>query len=138
MPDKILVIDDEPDIIKYLTSILTDCEYDVKSAVSGKQGFEIIRTWYPDLICLDIMMPEETGLSFYEKLKCDKNFRNIPVIIVSGVAQSQEFDFHSYLSDNSIPPPDHFMEKPISVGEFVSTIKRLIESQSSPKRRSRK
>jgi len=132
MKPKVLIIDDEADVIKYLTVVLKSngfLPYSIDSVKNAKAEVENIR---PDLICLDIMMPEETGISFYAKLKGDKNFRNIPVIIISGVVQLGEFDFQSYVSDNSIPPPEHFMEKPINVEEFIDTINKLIKSKNSP------
>ncbi len=133
MITKVLIIDDEADVIKYLTIVLKSNgfqPYSINSVIDAKAEVEKI---CPNLICLDIMMPEETGISFYATLKRDKNFRKIPVIIISGVVQSGEFDFRSYLSDNSIPPPEYFMEKPINVKEFIGVIKRLIVSKGSPK-----
>ncbi len=133
MEPKVLIIDDEADVIKYLTIVLKSNGFQPYSTNSVKDAKSEVEKICPDLICLDIMMPEETGISFYVKLKRDKNFRKIPVIIISGVVQSSEFDFSSYLSDNSIPPPEHFMEKPINVEEFIGTIKRLIKLKNSSK-----
>ncbi len=133
MQPKVLIIDDEADVIKYLTVVLKSngfLPYSISSVKNAKAEVEKIN---PDLICLDIMMPEETGLSFYAKLKRDNNYRDIPVIIISGVVQAGEFDFQSYLSDNSMPPPDHFLEKPINVEEFICTINKLIKTGSSSK-----
>ncbi|HHI03313.1 MAG: hypothetical protein DRP51_05115 [Candidatus Zixiibacteriota bacterium] len=131
MKPKVLIIDDEADVIKYLTVVLKSNDfqpYSVNSIKDARAGIEKI---CPDLICLDIMMPEETGLSFYAKLKHDKKYRRIPVIIISGVVQPGDFDFRSYLSDNSIRPPEYFMEKPIDVKEFIDTIKRLTKTGNS-------
>lgn len=133
MEPKVLIIDDEADVIKYLTIVLKSNGFQPYSINSAKDAKTEIGEICPDLICLDIMMPEETGISFYAKLKRDKNLRSIPVIIISGVVQSGEFDFRSYLSDNSIPPPEHFMEKPINVEEFIGTIKRLTKFKNSSK-----
>ena len=133
MKSKILIIDDEADVIKYLTVVLKSNGFLPYSIDSVKDAKAEVKKICPDLICLDIMMPEETGISFYAKLKRDKNLRSIPVIIISGVVQSGEFDFQSYLSDNSVPPPEHFMEKPINVEEFIGTINKLVKSKDSPK-----
>lgn len=134
MESKILIIDDEADVIKYLTVVLKSNGFLPYSINNVKNAKALVKEICPDLICLDIMMPEETGISFYAKLKRDKNFQSIPIIIISGVIQAGEFDFQSYLSDNSIPPPEHFMEKPIDVEEFISTINKLIKSKNSLKR----
>ena len=134
MQPKVLIIDDEADVIKYLTVVLKSNGFLPYSINSVKEAKTKVEEIIPDLICLDIMMPEETGLSFYAKLKRDNKYRDIPVIIISGVVQAGEFDFRSYLSDNSIPPPEHFLEKPINVEEFIGTINKLIKSGNSSKR----
>ncbi len=135
MGPKVLIIDDEADVIKYLAIVLKSNGFQPYSINSVKGAKAEVEKICPDLICLDIMMPEETGISFYARLKRDKNFRSLPVIIISGVVQTGEFDFRSYLSDNSIPPPEHFMEKPINVKEFIGAVRRLTESKNSPKSR---
>jgi len=134
MGPKVLIIDDEADVIKYLTVILKSNGFLPYSANSAKDAGAMVEEVDPSLICLDIMMPEETGLSFYTKLKNNKKFKNIPVIIISGAVQSGEFDFRTHLTDKSIPPPEHFMEKPIDVNEFVATINRLISTKNSSKK----
>ncbi|MCP4705303.1 MAG: response regulator [candidate division Zixibacteria bacterium] len=135
MGPKILIIDDEADVIKYLTVVLKSNGFQTYSISSVRDAKAKVEEIGPDLICLDIMMPEETGISFYSKLRRDKNYSAIPVIIISGVVQSGEFDFQSFLSDNSVPPPNYFMEKPINVEEFIATINKLIKSKNSSNNR---
>ena len=131
MGPKVLIVDDEADVIKYLTVVLKSNGFLPYAVNSVKEANAEVGKIKPDLICLDIMMPEETGLSFYARLKRDKKFRDIPVIIISGVVQSGEFDFRKHLSDNFVPPPEHFMEKPINVEKFLETITQLISSKRS-------
>ena len=133
MGPKILIIDDEPDVIKYLTVVLKSNGFEPHSINSVKEARSVVEKIRPDLICLDIMMPEETGLSFYAKMKHDKKMSQIPVIIISGVVQLGEFDFRSYLSDRSIPQPELFMEKPVNVEKLIGAINRLIGSNNSLK-----
>ena len=78
-----------------------------------------------DLVCLDIMMPHETGISFFTKLRHEKDYQQIPVIIISGVVETEKFNFHSYVSDDSILPPESFMEKPINIKNFIAKIEQL-------------
>ena len=61
---KILVLDDEPDVVTYLVSLFEDNDYIVVSAVDGKEGMEKVTTEKPDLITLDISMPEKSGIRF--------------------------------------------------------------------------
>lgn len=138
MRKKILIIDDEHDVMTYLVAVLDSNNYDPYSADSVESGFLMLEEVKPDLICLDIMMPKESGISMYIRLKNDPTYKDIPVIIISGVKQENEFDFSSYVPDKTIPAPDYFMEKPIDVEEYIRTIGKLISSATSSKKRGNK
>ncbi len=122
---KILIIDDEPDVVAYLKVLLESNGYKSYSARDIKTALQLVKEINPDLICLDIVMPNETGISFYMKLQQEKKFRKIPVIIISGIIESEKFDFHSYVKDSSIPAPKCYMEKPLDIKKFIQNIKRL-------------
>lgn len=85
MPHKVLVIDDDPYIVKYLIDILTDNGYATCSASNGSEGFEILKREQPDLVTLDLEMPEEWGPRFYRKMTKEPGFENTPVIVISGL-----------------------------------------------------
>lgn len=125
MKKKILIIDDEPDVITYLTAVLTSNGYKTFAVSDAKDAMESVKKVKPDLICLDIVMPRETGISFYSKLREDKKYGNIPVIIISGVVETGNFDFHSYVADDKLPLPESYMEKPIDVDNLIKTIEDL-------------
>ena len=122
---KILIIDDEPDVVTYLSAVLNASGYKSYSTNEIKTAMEKVKEILPDLICLDIVMPEETGISFYTRLRQDKEFKTIPVIIISGVVELENFDFHSYIKDDSIPPPECYMEKPINVEKYIKKVRQL-------------
>lgn len=86
MTKEILVVDDEPDVREYLTDYLEDVGYKVRTAGDGHQAMHLIEEHAPDIILLDLMMPEETGTGLYRKLHHKKQFKDIPVIVISGVA----------------------------------------------------
>ena len=71
----VLVVDDEQDIIEFLTQLLEDNEYRVSSAKDGVEAMEMISKEKPDLILLDLQMPEETGTGLYRKLQHKKDFK---------------------------------------------------------------
>lgn len=123
---KILIVDDERDVTVYLTEVLEDSRFDLHTAMDAETGLNMVKKVHPDLICLDIMMPGESGLSMYTKLRRTKEFRDIPVIIISGVEQAGEFDFRKFVDDERIPPPECYLEKPIDVAEFVNGVERLL------------
>lgn len=85
MGKKILVVDDDPNIVDYLVTLFEDNGYTVFSAENAAKGIEIAKKEIPDLITLDIEMPDEWGPRFYRKLTQEKVLKNIPVIVISGL-----------------------------------------------------
>jgi len=85
---QVLVVDDEKDIVEFLTQLLEDNGYEVKSANDGSEAMNLVQESKPDLILLDLQMPEETGTGLYRKLQHKKEFKDIPVIVISGLAGS--------------------------------------------------
>lgn len=85
MPKKVMVVDDDPVIARYLVNILNDNGYETCSAGSGVEAYDVLKKEKPDLITLDIEMPEEWGPQFYRRLTKNKEFKDIPVIVISGV-----------------------------------------------------
>ena len=86
--NRILVVDDEKDAVEFLKELLEDNGYEVTPAYDGVEAMELIAGERPDLILLDLLMPEETGTGLYRKLHNQKKFRDIPVIVISGLAGS--------------------------------------------------
>ena len=83
---KILVVDDERDIVEFLNDLLKDNGYEVYSAFDGVEAMQVIQNKKPDLVLLDLQMPEETGTGFYRKMRRKAEFADIPVIVLSGLA----------------------------------------------------
>jgi CheY-like chemotaxis protein len=122
---KILIIDDEPDIVVYLTLLLENHGYVVVSASDGKEGLELARQEHPDLVCLDIMMPKKTGVALYEEIKTDPELKRLPCIIISAYESAYTFKgqaFRRLVQNRSIPEPLRFFEKPIDVPVFIDFI----------------
>jgi len=119
---KILIIDDEPNIVFYLKTLLEDHRYSPLIALEAEAGLKIAYEESPDLICLDIMMPKKSGITLYKELKKDKRLKHIPVIIISGVENAYSFKepkFRRLVPDRKIPEPLAFFEKPINVTSFL-------------------
>ncbi|UCF85292.1 MAG: response regulator [Desulfobacteraceae bacterium] len=107
---KILVVEDEQDVLTYLTTLFQDNGYDTVSAVDGVEAFEKARTEKPDLISLDIVMPDQSGVRTYRQYKKDDELKDIPVIIVTALGDSMR----SFLKRlGGFPEPEGFMTKPI-------------------------
>jgi len=83
---KILVVDDERDVVEFLTDLLKDNGYEVSQAYDGAEAMDLISQEKPDLILLDLEMPKETGTGLYRKLHNKKEYKDIPVVVISGLA----------------------------------------------------
>jgi DNA-binding response OmpR family regulator len=120
---KILVVDDEPDMVEWLEAFLNDNGYDTIYAYDGFEGFEKTKSEKPDLITLDITMDKESGVKMYRKLHDDPEVSGIPVLIVTGVTS----DFKKFIeSRKQVDPPAGYFEKPIDKDAFLKKIKELI------------
>lgn len=86
---KILVIDDDAKIVDYLTTLFEDNGYVTVSAGDVSEALEIAQKEMPDLITLDMEMPGEWGPRFYRKMSRDKNIKNIPIIVISGMSGTE-------------------------------------------------
>ena len=128
-PKKILVVDDEPNIVKYLESLLADNGYQTVSAANGNEALAMVESASPDLICLDITMPEKSGIRFYRELKDNPKHGAIPVIVVTAVTGygKDPEPFREFLSTRSqVPPPEEFIAKPIERDSFLEAVARVL------------
>lgn len=120
---KVIVIDDAPDIVTFLSVLLEDNGYTVISANNGQEGLEKIQQERPQLVLLDITMPEKSGVRCYRELRENPDLESIPVVIVTGVAK----DFKNFISSRrQIPPPDGFISKPIDPQELLDTVSKFL------------
>jgi CheY-like chemotaxis protein len=125
----ILIVDDEPHVVTYLETLLQDNGYDTVAASNGREGMEQVKAGRPDLICLDITMPEESGVRFYRDLKDDPALQNIPVVIVTAVTGygGDPDGLKKFLSTRrQVPPPEGFFSKPIDKTEFITAVQKLL------------
>ena len=119
----ILIVDDYQDVRMYLGSFLSDNGYQTVTADDGEAGLEAVKKNKPDLITLDIIMPNQTGVKMYRAVKDDDDLKDIPVIIVSGVTRYKELFRRSH---KTMPKPEGFIEKPIDRGALLEKIKEVI------------
>lgn len=123
MGKKILVVDDEPDVVTYLCAVLRDNGYEAIEAYDGEEALAKIKADRPDLVTLDITMPEMTGVKAYRKMKEDDTLCTIPVVIVTGVTH----DFKQFISSRKqVPPPDGYLEKPVTPEALLTEVGRLL------------
>ncbi|MFC1886136.1 response regulator [Thermodesulfobacteriota bacterium] len=115
----ILIIEDEPDVLSYLEAVFQDNGYDTVSALNGNTGFELAKSQKPDLITLDITMPNQSGMSVYRQFKNDPDLIDTPIVIITATMSSMK-GFKEQLVD--LPSPEGFVAKPIRVSELLKAI----------------
>ncbi|MDO9514747.1 MAG: response regulator [Syntrophales bacterium] len=129
MSKKVLTVDDDSDISIFVKTVLEENGYTPLVARNGETGLAIARDESPDLIILDVLMPKQSGIRMYRELKTDESLKNIPVIILSGIAKRTFLRSQEALTefgDESIPEPDVYIEKPVDPMELAGTVKSLI------------
>ena len=126
---KILVLDDEANVSTYLETLLQHNGYDTVSAADGSEGLEKLRSEKPDLVTLDISMPEKSGVRFYRELREDPELAGTLVVVVSAVTgyAGRPEDFQKFISTRkNLAPPDGFVPKPIDREELLRVLKDLL------------
>jgi CheY-like chemotaxis protein len=120
----ILVVDDDPDARDFLVTVLRDNGFATTTAKDGTEAIALIeKESLPDLVTLDITMPEKSGVAVYRKLKEDEKLKGIPVIIVTGISD----DFKKFISSRrQVPPPEGYIHKPVDHEEFLRMVKNLL------------
>lgn len=126
---KILIVEDEPGLVTYLETLLQDNGYETASAADGQTAFEKVRSERPDLVTLDISIPQKSGVRFYRDLKEDSQLANIPVIVVTAVTGygGDPEEFRKFISTRKqMPPPEGFIAKPVDREELLNLIKKVL------------
>ena len=122
----ILVVEDEPDQIAYLDTLFKDQGFAVITATNGLEGFEKAKSSHPDLITLDISMPEESGVRMFRDLQADSDTSGIPVIIITGIAH----DFKRFIETRKqVHAPQGYFDKPLEREKLLAKINELLSTK---------
>jgi CheY-like chemotaxis protein len=129
---KVLVIDDNADIIENTRIVLESEKYEVYSAMNGKQGLSMIKKTKPDLIILDVMMQNLTeGFDLAQELRSTtpkpelEPYRNIPILMITSIQEKYNFHFDRDVGSEWLPV-DAFMEKPVAPMDLLKKVKEMI------------
>ncbi len=126
MTKKVLIVDDEPVAIEFASVVLEENGYIPIAAADGIEGLEKVKTEKPDLILLDIMLPGKGGIAMYRDLRKDEETKDIPVIIITGVARGKQFEERMMRQDPDIPLPDGYIEKPMKAEVVLKLVNELL------------
>ena len=119
---KILVADDEPDFITFISAILEDNGAEVIRAYDGEKAIELARIEKPDLITLDISMPGKSGVEVFDDIKKDKDLRDIPICIITGKPELRKLIY-----EHPDSHPEGFMDKPITEEGLIRNLRKIFE-----------
>ena len=114
---KVLVTDDNPDILLLSTVLLTRAGYEALEASTGEECLVAVRTYHPDLVLLDVMLPGMSGIEVCRQIKSDENLKDIFVILASGIQVSSELQ-----ADGLDIGADGYFIRPISNREFLARV----------------
>ncbi len=124
MAKKILAVDDERHILRLVQINLEKAGYEVITANNGREAVEKVRAEHPDLVVMDVMMPEMTGFEALQALKEDPATSSIPVVMLTAKAQDADV-FHGWQSG-----ADLYLTKPFNPLELLTFVKRILDAQA--------
>src|SRR3989338_1563933 len=128
--EKILIIDDDPDIVEGMKVVLESKNYQIDTAKNGQEGLEKVKLNKPDLIILDIMMETaDRGFEVARDLKKDANYKNIPILMLTAIKDRMGLDFKNEAGNETWLPVDDYVEKPLKPDELISKVERLLEKK---------
>lgn len=126
MADKqrILCIEDEAEMIDLMRLILERKGFEVLGAVGGQEGLDAVRREKPDLVLLDLMMPDVDGWEVYRQMKSDKELQDIPVVVVTAKAQSIDKVLGLHIAK-----VDDYVTKPFGPGDLLESVERVLQKR---------
>jgi DNA-binding response OmpR family regulator len=117
----VVCVEDEPDMINLVQFILELKGFKVIGAMGGREGLETIRRFKPDLVLLDLMMPDVSGEEVYRQVKGDKDLKNIPIVIVTADSQGMTKVIWEHVAK-----ANGFLTKPFSTQELLGIVEKVL------------
>ena len=127
---KVLVVDDDPDVRLFNTTVVEENGFIPIEAANGEEGLKKLKEEKPDLVILDVLMPRQSGIRLYRELKTDKAFKGVNVIMLSGIAQKTFLRSQKALTEfggEAVPEPEVYLEKPVEPEELAAAIKKFLD-----------
>ena len=119
-------VEDEPEMIELVQLILSRRGFDVTGAMGGREGLEVIARVKPDLVLLDLMMPDMDGWEVYQQMKANENMRDIPVIVVTAKAQSIDKVLGLHIAK-----VDDYITKPFGPQELLNSVEKVLAERAT-------
>ena len=125
----ILIVDDDPDILEGILTILETLPYRLATARDGKKCLELIRQEPPDLLILDLLMPRMDGWGVIRELRSEPRYANIPIMILTTVIEDASRRRYE-LETGMAMDVQEYVQKPVKPGELVNLVEKLLKSNS--------
>lgn len=119
---RVVCIEDEPEMIDLIELILNRRNFELVGAVGGREGIETVARLKPDLVLLDLMMPDVDGWEVYQQMKADPELRDIPVIVVTAKAQSIDKVLGLHIAK-----VDAYVTKPFGPQELMASVNEVLD-----------
>lgn len=120
-PKQVVYIEDEQEMIELVRLILSRKGYEVLGASGGREGLDLVRQILPDLVLLDLMMPDMDGWEVYQQMRAEEATRDIPVIVITAKAQSIDKVLGLHIAK-----VDAYISKPFSPHDLVESVERVL------------
>jgi len=126
---KVLVVDDEPDVRNFLAACIEDAGFEVDTAEDGAEALKKVNADPPDLMTLDMVMPRTSGIQVMRKLRENKRFKRLPIIVITAHAHDEfgSEDFKEFVAFTSGLRPRYIMDKPITPDKLVKAIADILQ-----------
>lgn len=125
----VVVVDDEPDVLAYLAAVLEQRGHHAHVASDSSSGIALIRRICPAVVCLDIVMPEETGVALYRRIRSDPGLCQTPVIFITAMHTGSATPA-GFFADAELPQPEGFIEKPPDPARFIELVEAVARRSS--------
>lgn len=123
-PRRVVVIEDEPDMIDLIKLILERNNFEVIGADGGVQGLEAVRREKPDLVLLDLMMPDMEGWEVYQRMRAEEELNAIPVVVITAKAQSVD-----KVLGLTIARVEDYITKPFSPQDLIERVEKVLSGE---------
>lgn len=124
---KILIIDDDPDLVEAMKVVLESKQHQIAVAKSGEEGLKKAKQSRPDLVILDVMMETmDKGFDVARDLKKDQNYKDIPILMLTAIKERTGLGFEKEAGDKDWLPVDDYCDKPLKPEELISKVENLL------------
>lgn len=123
---KILIIDDDPDFVLAVRTVLENRDFEVSDAPSAEEGIRRIIDWKPDLVILDVMMPSGyEGFEVARSVREEHGLKDLPIVILTSLHEERKVDYR-FAPDETYLPVDVFLDKPVEPEALVATVDEIL------------